>query len=364
MNHEEFPKLPMQWREHGYEIDEKLGEGAYGKVYRLVKNKGTDQEEYSALKIISKELTKKYVRNEYKGDWTVARKEFTQWFNRLAGEISMLETFMDEPHIVQIKGSCLEKMPEENYWTAYIQMEYLTELMEYIDSGEQHGKSTDTVWESQMGPEEVIRLGIEMCEALEVCHDYHILHRDIKPDNIMVAEDGSFKLGDFGVAREQVDGSMTVIGTYDYMAPEIMMTSNYDESADLYSLGMVLYYLSNDRKLPFSEIRDMHERAGVRAQWTKPLPEPQKAFEPMRRVILKACAHNPAERYQSAREMKMALRRAALCPYGFCPECGHKLLKKKGPYGEFLGCSEFRKNQPDSCRYSAGIEERLKDLNN
>lgn len=344
-------ELPLQWKNYGYEIDEKLGEGSYGAVYRLVKEKGTGQESYSALKLIAWTLTKKTVRSTYGNDWEKARKAYAGIINKAAQEISILESLSGEENIVQIKGSCLEKMPEENFWKIYIQMEYLENLLDYLERNDEI-EETD-----------VIRLGIELCTALSICHEKNIIHRDIKPDNIMVAADGTFKLGDFGVAREQIDGSMTVAGTYDFVAPEVVLTAKYNTSADLYSLGLVLYYLLNDFRLPFSEVEDPQKRIQMRIYGEDPLPAPVQAFEGMRKVIAKACAYDPRERYQSAEEMKKALEKVKEYPYGTCPKCGKPLAKKKGPYGEFLACSGYRKNSPESCGYRSNIEKYLNQLN-
>ena len=296
MRNLQFPELPRQWSSHGYEIDELLGQGSYGAVYRMVRNKGTDQEEYWALKVIEKNLTKKRIRFQYRNDIAAARRDFGKEFNKLAREVNILESFMDEKHIVQIKGSCLEKMPEENYWRAYIQMEYLTELMDYAYPEEEDLESSNLessdsqnqdfkFTEERMNQEEIIRLGIEICQALEVCHKENVLHRDIKPENIMVAKDGTFKLGDFGLAREWDDGSMTVIGTRNYMAPEVYNTF-YDKSADIYSLGMVLYYFANDMRLPFWDLHDSVAQMNARCKGE--LPEPKTAFEPLRRNYFKS----------------------------------------------------------------------------
>ena len=291
---EQFPELPMQWRDHGYEIDQRLGKGAYGAVYRLVKNRGAENEEFSALKVISWELGTEQIR-EYDNDLEKARRNFSRLFNKAVNEVSILESLAGEAHIVQLKGSCIEKMPEENYCRLYIQMEYLTDLLSFMD---QEGPLDET---------EVIRLGIELCRALEVCHRQGILHRDIKPENIMVAKDGTFKLGDFGLAREWDDGSMTVIGTRNYMAPEVYNTF-YDKSADIYSLGMVLYYFANDMRLPFWDLHDSVAQMNARCKGE--LPEPKTAFEPLRRIILKACAFEPKDRYQSAADMRADLENA------------------------------------------------------
>lgn len=345
-----FPELPMQWRNHGYEIDQRLGEGAYGAVYRLVKNRGAENEDFSALKVISWELGNEQIR-EYDNDLKKARRNFSILFNKAVNEVSILESLAGEAHIVQLKGSCIEKMPEENYCRLYIQMEYLTDLASFT------GK------EGQLDETEIIRLGIELCKALEVCHKHDILHRDIKPNNILVSADGEFKLGDFGLAREWADSSMTVVGTRSYLAPEAVKFMPYDKRADIYSLGMVLYYLSNECHLPFSDIMDIDERMQKRVFGKAELPQPRRTFEGMREVIAKACAYDPEDRYQSATQMRKALEKVSRAPYGYCPQCGKKLMKKTGPYGEFLGCSGFRKNKPESCDFRSGIDKFLNHLN-
>lgn len=100
---------------------------------------------------------------------------------------------------------------------------------------------------------DVIRLGIDMCRALEVCAKENIIHRDIKPSNIFVSEHGDYKLGDFGVARhlEASCRELSKKGTYDYMAPEVYRDSVYDARADIFSLGIVLYKLMNNGRIPF-----------------------------------------------------------------------------------------------------------------
>ena len=118
-----FPKLPIQWSENGYEITEELGHGSYGSVYKLVKDKGTENEEVSALKIINWTLFNNTVRYEFTKDWDEARKSYAQRFDQMTQEVNLLESFVGMKTIVQLKGSCTEKMPELNYWKLYIQME-------------------------------------------------------------------------------------------------------------------------------------------------------------------------------------------------------------------------------------------------
>lgn len=305
-----FPKLPIPWSENGYEITEEIGHGSYGSVYKLVKNKGMENEEISALKIVTLTLDDTTVRYEFTRDWVKARRSRAQTFNRMLKEIDILNAFIGMENIVQIKGSCTEQMPELNYWKLYIQMEYLKTLDEYA-------------YECQgLTRKQIVQLGIDICTALEACHSRKLIHRDIKPENIMVSENGAFKLGDFGVARQQISGTMTVIGSFDFMAPEVYKGMPYDRTADIYSLGMVLHFLANHWKLPFSELPDSIDRIGRRMSGDTEWPWMQKlsdwgsadirkksSEELLYDIVRTACAYDPQNRYQSATAMKQDLFR-------------------------------------------------------
>ena len=99
---------------------------------------------------------------------------------------------------------------DEIGWDIYIRMELLTPFNSYV-------------CDKTLSEQEVIKLGIDLCTALELCARRNIIHRDIKPENIFVNPFGDFKLGDFGIARklENVTGGLSQKGTYNYMAPEI-----------------------------------------------------------------------------------------------------------------------------------------------
>ena len=125
-------------------------------------------------------------------------------------------------------------------WDILIRMELLTPLYEYQLEHPMHEK-------------DVLRMGVELTDALSFCQKKGIMHRDIKPENIFVSETGQFKLGDFGVARtvEKTTGGLSRKGTEKYMAPEVYLGKPYDQTVDLYSLGLVLYSFLNCGRLPF-----------------------------------------------------------------------------------------------------------------
>ena len=123
-------------------------------------------------------------------------------------------------------------------WDIYIRMELLKPLAQVLGTDYQDA--------------DVLKLGLNLCNALLACQEHSIIHRDIKPENILVSDKGEYKLGDFGIAKvseKAATGTMT--GTMSYMAPEVANRRHYGAQADIYSLGMVLYWMMNMRTLPF-----------------------------------------------------------------------------------------------------------------
>ena len=164
--------------------------------------------------------------------------------------------------------------------------------------------------------EQVIRIAKDMCAALELCKKHNIVHRDTKPQNIFVSENGNYKLGDFGIAKtveKTMGGSKT--GTYKYMAPEVYSNRPYNSTADIYSLGLVLYWLLNERRMPFmplppEKLKDgMDEESRKRRLSGERLPTPAHGSKNLKEIVLKACAFDPKDRYQTAREMREDLAR-------------------------------------------------------
>src|SRR5262249_18259275 len=102
--------------------------------------------------------------------------------------------------------------------------------------------------------EEVVRIGDELCQALDYCHQRHIIHRDLKPMNIWLTQNGRVKLGDFGLAialdQSRLTGDGMMVGTVAYVAPEQAQGQTPQARSDLYSLGVVLYEMVTGRR-PF-----------------------------------------------------------------------------------------------------------------
>lgn len=169
--------------------------------------------------------------------------------------------------------------------------------------------------EGPLEEREALRLGAQVCQALQCAHDAGIVHRDIKPHNILVSDDGNVKVLDFGIAKafssEEASHTQALVGTAHYMSPEQALGEAVAPRSDLYSLGVVLYEAMTGR-VPFTgetpvAIALKHAQSDpVRPSELR--PELSSAAE---RVILRAMNKEPHRRFSSAREMGQALSDAA-----------------------------------------------------
>ena len=217
-------------------------------------------------------------------------------------EIQLMETLKGIQNIVSVEDYKVVERTGEIGWDIYIRMELLTPFNDW--------KGTRTLSEA-----EVIRLGIDICSALEICEKKQIIHRDIKPANIFISDTGDFKLGDFGVARtaSASTGASTFAGTVNYMAPEVFRREKYTASVDTYSLGLVMYQLLNANRMPLYPpypqpiTPSSRERAQAQRLSGAALPPPANAEGRLAEIVLKACAPDPAQRYDSPTVMRQAL---------------------------------------------------------
>ena len=171
------------------------------------------------------------------------------------------------------------------------------------------------VYEHPMARRDIIRLGIDICKALELCQRYNIIHRDIKPENIFISDNRDYKLGDFGIARtiERTSSGLSKKGTYSYMAPEVYAGKEYGFSVDTYSLGLVLYRMLNKNRGPFlpqppeAITFSSREQALARRMSGEALPRPFYGEGRLGEIVLKACAFDPKDRYSSPQQLRQEL---------------------------------------------------------
>lgn len=291
-----------------WNIVKTIGEGSFGKVFEIARNE-YGIEEHSALKVISIPQSESEIQS-LKNDG-MTDSDTTEYFkgivNDFVQEIQLMTRLKGSTNVVGYEDFAVIEKNESIGFEILIRMELLTALPNYLR--ENHFRVYD-----------VIRLGIDMCKALEVCREYNIVHRDIKPDNIFISSKGEFKLGDFGVARtiEKTMAGLSRKGTYSYMAPEIYNGNEYGFEADIYSLGIVLYKLVNNNRDPFLpqypavvKYNDKMEAMVKRIQGLE-LPKPVNADENLARIIFKACAHNPNDRYSHPKDFRLELESIAM----------------------------------------------------
>lgn len=299
MDIKDFEPLFGSWYEEGL-----IGSGSFGKVYKIKREEyGTTY--YSALKWISipqEESELKQLRYDGMDDDSISGY-YKALIGSLTTEIQIMSQLRGHSNIISYEDHQIIPKKGSFGYDVFIRMELLTSLSEYYCN-------------RPCSREDLIRLGIDLCNALEFCQKYNIIHRDIKPANIFVTENGDFKLGDFGIAR-QLEHTVTALskkGTYSYMAPEVYKGERYNSSIDIYSLGIVMYKQSNGGRLPFLPLAphqvtpDDNEKSLVRRMSGQLMPLPQHAEGRLGEIILKACAYDPKNRYSRPKQMRDELQ--------------------------------------------------------
>lgn len=288
-----------------WQLCETLGRGSFGVVYKAKKEQ-QGVETFSAVKVILIPQS----QDDYEEATASCGQAQAQGYLRkvvedCVNEIRLMESLKANSNIVSIEDYKVEELVPGRQWCILIRMELLTGLNSYRET-------------HLFGEKDIVALGSDMCEALKLCKARNIIHRDIKMANIFVNEFGRFKLGDFGIARrlDEFQNAKTRLGTLNYMAPEIYQGSGYDATVDIYSLGMVLYLIANQNRMPFLDANmevitpKQKEDASFRRLHGEPLPLPGSVSGALGRVICKACAYCPADRYQTAEELQEALEDA------------------------------------------------------
>ncbi len=288
----------------GWEIEGLIGQGAYGKVYRIKKEE-LGYAYYSALKVIKIPSDEKeaYSINSMGMDNDSLRAYYEGTAREISNEIRIMESLKSANNIVHVEEHSLIPNEDRLGWTILIRMELLESIRNY---------------QLRVGPPnlyEVVKIGKDLCAALECCEEKKIVHRDVKPDNVFRNEFGTYKLGDFGIARklENTKAGYSQKGTMNYIAPEVVKGNVYDNSVDIYSLGLMLYIYLNRQVPPFVDVnnRPISASALQEAQWRRingeMLPVPVDAPVSLANIILTACHPSPSYRYRRAADFRKAL---------------------------------------------------------
>ena len=251
-----------------YEILEKIGTGGMSDVYKAKDHK---LNRFVAVRVLKQEFS-----------------ENTNFVSKFRVEAQAAASLM-HPNIVNVYD-----VGEEN-GVHYIVMELVEgiTLKKYIEK------------KARLSVKEAVSIAIQACMGLEAAHNNHIIHRDIKPQNIIISKEGKVKVTDFGIAKAATSNTITsnVMGSVHYTSPEQARGGYSDERSDIYSMGIVMYELLTG-KLPYKgdnavEIALKHLK--------EPLPSIREELpnipQSVENIIIKATAKNPKNRYADAREM-------------------------------------------------------------
>ena len=284
-------------------VKELIGEGGYGRVYRI-ERKEFNNTYVAALKHIRVPQSQYEVKSIMADGMDIESVEryFQNLVEDIVKEFVLMSKLKGNSHIVSYEYHKVIKSQNKIEWHLFIRMELLTSLIDYIKN-------------NNISKRDVIKLGIDLCKALELCQKHNIVHRDIKPENIFITENGDFKLGDFGIARqvEKTIAGLSKKGTFTYIAPEVYKGEPYGSTVDIYSLGIVMYRLLNNNRIPFMPPYPQpishtdRELALAKRMSGQTIEKPINADGRLAEIVLKACAYDPKERYNSPILMRMEL---------------------------------------------------------
>ncbi len=275
-----------------YEVVRKLGSGGFADVF------------LANDRLLGRQVALKVLSSRYAHD-----EQFVERFRREASSAAGL----NHPNIVQIYDR------GEAEGTYYIAMEYLEgrSLKEII------------VKYAPLSPELLVSISVQIVEALRFAHRRDVIHRDIKPQNIIIDSEGRVKVTDFGIARAGSASTMTeagsILGTAHYFSPEQAQGQPVEAASDLYSLGVVMYEMATGG-LPF----DGENPVSIAMKHVHDLPSTPRSINPLvpenlEAVILRALGKRPIDRYLTAQAMLDDLRRVqegqpVVAPSGFADE--------------------------------------------
>ena len=289
-----------EWR-----IKRFIGAGSYGRVFEIERRDEFDTVYTGALKAVTIPSSQGELDEILADgmDMNGASTYFRDYVKELNREIALMSKLKGHSNIVSYEDHKMFPHEDGVGWDILIRMELLTPITSYLKQNHTFTRR------------EVIQLGMDLCKALEICQRYNIIHRDIKPANIFISDTEDFKLGDFGVARiaSASTGASTRAGTVNYMAPEVFRGEKYTSNVDIYSLGLVMYQLLNNNRMPLYPpypqpiTPSSRERAQAQRLSGAALPPPANAEGRLAEIVLKACAPDPAQRYDSPTVMRQAL---------------------------------------------------------
>ena len=314
-----------------YEMLEEIGKGGMALVYKA--------QDHFLNRFVAVKVLKEELRDD---------KEFVTRFNTEAQAAARISN----PHVVSIYDVGFEN------GLYYIVMEYIEgiTLKEYISEKKPLGWKSAAIFAAQI------------CEGLDAAHQQSVIHRDIKPQNIIVTADNTLKVTDFGIARATSQATTTnsssTIGTVHYLSPEQARGGFTNERTDIYSLGVVLYEMLTGR-LPFDDstavaiaIKHIQEKPVLPRILNNDIPES------MEHIVMKAMNKEQDLRYSSASELLADLRTVISNPYVELGNEDMDMTRKREPIGP-EEIKNYEKKRADKTRgyddYSDRVDKEMEE---
>ena len=286
----------------GWTMGKLLGTGSGGKtaVFQLTRDNLTFTE-HCAMKvvnIIDEQVSYDEISDEYKEYYLKRREEMRR---AAEAEVNLMHQLKDYYNIVQYYDFEFNDWQEDG--------SFGTDLLIRMDL---LGNLSARMKKEGVTQPEIVKIGIDICTALEACAEHNIIHRDIKPDNIF-SNGRQYLLGDFGISKiiENGMGTQTNKGTAHYAAPEQFANATnvdfYDHRVDIYSLALTLYVLANKGKLPFTDQVMNNQLANQMRLTGRPFTRIDGINPELMDVILVGCSYKPEDRFKTATAFKNAL---------------------------------------------------------
>jgi Serine/threonine protein kinase len=287
------------WSE--WTIEKQTAKGKYGTDYLAFRTQG-DEKTYSSIRIIpvpgSQDDIDFAVRNGISSDDNSLNMYFLSIANEFMVQIQAVQGLSDHKNIVRYEDCLIQKKEGDVGYHVYVRSEVLQPLSEYLRR-------------NKLSNREIAALGTDICSAISLCAANGIVHKDIKPSNLFMSDSGDFKLGNFGMDLFQKMSGTGNGATLAYMAPELShQGAVFSDNTDTYSLGLVLYWLLNDRALPFftSGAAGFQDDVIGRRLSGEPIPSPSSCDdEILEAIVMKEIGFLPADRFRSAQVFRTAL---------------------------------------------------------
>ena len=285
--------------------DKQIGTGTDGKVFRIYKVQNDGTKKTAILKIIrigeNRNQQKTHIKSEEAENTNL---DYDEIIRKIKKNIIAVKKMDKGANIVNYEALEVRDASDKKSKLLLIKLEEMRSLSQLLE-------------EFSFTYEETVRLGLSICRGLMRCREFNYTYPNLKPENVLFDRNGMCKLGDLG-SFSCLEPSKTAIAykrTQYYMAPEFIKNGKVSKSADTYSLGLILYMLTNRGRLPFVEpypqkltVNSFNEATSRRVSGES-FEKPVLCSDKLWAIISKACAYNIADRYTHPKEMYDDLKR-------------------------------------------------------